>query len=126
VATADLTPAGLDFTGVRANDRNLISFTLTSGGNPIDLTGQTLMAQARKKASDADPPVLTAIITITSATAGQFTLRWPGTQVMTALGGTSTGTTSWAGVWDLQMQSGSNDPITICAGAISLDMDVSR
>jgi 2-phospho-L-lactate transferase/gluconeogenesis factor (CofD/UPF0052 family) len=114
-------PACVDITGVRAGDRNEMTFSITSGGTPVDLTGQTLAAQARRKATDTDVAV-TAIVTITDPLAGTGTLRWPGSQVMTSLAGTA----SWTGVWDLQMGNGVDDPTTLVGGKFTTTIDVTR
>lgn len=119
--TVPLGPAVANLTGVRANDRNLIQVTVYSGGVPMDLTGFTVTAQARKAATDADPAV-TAEIEILDAVAGKVSLRWPGADVSTALAGALT----FTGVWDLQVSDGVVDPITICAGTFAAESDVTR
>lgn len=115
-----LGPAFLDITGVRAGDRNLISLTLTSGGAPLDLTGMTVEAQARP--TPLAESVITAVTEVTDAPGGVFTLRWPGDEVRAMLGTK----TSWKGVWDLQVQSVGEDPVTMIAGNFSAVMDVTR
>jgi len=116
-----LGPACVDITGVRAGDRNEMAFTITSAGAPVDLTGQTLSAQARKKATDPSPAV-TAIITVTDAVAGKGTMRWPGAEVRTSLGTAD----KWTGVWDLQAGDPASDPVTLVAGKFSAVLDVTR
>ena len=82
--TVPLGPAVVNLTGVRAGDANLVAVTVTSKDAPVDLSGLTLAAQARKKLTDADPAV-TALITVTDAAAGEFTISWPGEAVRTSL-----------------------------------------
>lgn len=118
-----LGPAPVDITGVRANDRNLITGRLTYKGDPVNLTGSTLTSQARKRAQDADPPALVAVCEITVPLNGEYTIRWPGDAVATLLGTAA----SWSGVWDFQLDDGSPDgPITIAAGAFGAVWDVTR
>lgn len=117
-----LGPAVVNLTGVRAGDRNEFTMTLTSGGVPVNLTGHTVTAAARKKAEDVDPPACTAVVTVTDAVAGQLTVAWPGDAVRAMLGGAA----SWAGVWDLQSAPASGDPVTLVAGTLTAVMDVTR
>lgn len=115
-----LGPACVDLTGVRAGDRNLITATITSKGAPVDLTGYTVTAQARAKATD-QAAALTAAITVVNATQGQIEIRWPGAAVATLLAGKAT----WKGVWDLQLTS-ADGPLTVAAGNFGAVMDVTR
>jgi hypothetical protein len=117
----NLAPAEVDIAGVRAGDRNLIQLTLRQGGQPIDLTGYTITAQARTTA--ADTAHLDAVCTITNATGGQVQVRWPGADVETWLGGQS----SAKGVWDLQLDDGTgSDPWTVVSGSFAAEMDVTH
>ena len=120
--TVPLGPATVNLTGVRAGDRNLILATVMDKNGPIDLTGRTLAAQARGKVNDPDPPAMTAEVTVVDAVTGQISIRWPGDQVTAVLGQSAT----WSGAWDLQVESPGEDPVTICAGKISCEMDVTR
>lgn len=120
--TVPLGPPAVNITGVRAGDRNLMTVSVTTAGVPVDLTGLTPAAQARKKSIDPDPPVITAVVTVTDAPAGELEIRWPGDQVTTALAGKET----WSGVWDLQLDPAADDPITVCAGTFAAVMDVTR
>jgi hypothetical protein len=118
----NLGPACIDIEGVRAGDRNTVTITLHQGGVPLDLTGLTLTSQVRKKATDVDPPALTAEITVVDAPNGKATLRWPGDDVRALVNGSA----KWAGVWDLQVASGPDDPTTVVAGKWSAETDVTR
>jgi hypothetical protein len=120
MAAVDLSPARLDISGVRAGDRNLITMTLTNGGVPINLTGKTVAAQARLTATDTT--MLAAVVTVTNAATGDITVRWPGPAVATLLGGAA----KWSGVWDLQVTTPSEDPLTVVAGSFAAEMDVTR
>ena len=121
--TVPLAPPEANFTGLRAGDRNLILVTVKTAkdGVPIDLTGQTITAQARTKNTDLDP-VMTAVIEVLDAVNGELSLRWPGDQVTIALDGKPT----WKGVWDLQADNGVEDPVTLCAGTLTAEQDVTR
>lgn len=122
MASIDLRPATLDIVGIRSGDRNELTLILSEKGAPLDLTGKTLAAQARKAVSD-DSVSLTAVITITDAAAGKFTMRWPGDAVRDIVGTEA----SWKGVWDLQLGAEGDDSAqTILAGSITLDNDVTR
>lgn len=121
--TVPLGPARADITGVRAGDLNEMTVTLTSGGGPLDLTGRTVMAQARAKATDLGTAALTAVVTVVGAAVdGVVRLRWPGDDVRTLLGTKAT----WTGVWDLQVDNGIDDPVTVVAGSFKAEMDVTR
>lgn len=120
MAAVDLSPARVDISGIRAGDRNLITMTLTNGGVPINLTGKTVAAQARQTATDT--AMLAAVVTITDAAAGAITVRWPGPAVSTLLGTTA----KWTGVWDLQVTTTGEDPLTVAAGTFTAEMDVTR
>jgi hypothetical protein len=117
-----LGPARADLMGVRAGDRNLVTVTLHRGDDPVDLTGITVTAQARKEATDQGPPALEAEVTITDAEAGEFELRWPGEDVRTMLAGAA----YWLGVWDLQLDPGGEPPYTVLEGAFEAVQDVTR
>lgn len=119
-ATVPLGPALVNVTGVRAGDRNVFTVTLTSGGEPFDLAGLELTAQARK--TSVTPEALDAVVEVVDAAAGTFTVRWPGDAVTTWLAGKA----SVTGVWDLQIDDGSSDPLTVAAGAFGAVMDVTR
>ena len=118
--TVPLGPAQVDLVGVRAGDQNLIGMSLSSNGVPLDLTDRTVTAQARLTALSAD--AMDAVVEIGDAAAGTFTLRWPGDAVTDMLAGK----TSVKGVWDLQVAAAGSDPVTVVAGKITLEMDVTR
>jgi len=120
--TVPLGPACVNITGIRAGDRNEMTFTVMSKGAPVDLTGMTVTAQARKKATDPDPAALEAVVDITDPVNGTGTLRWPGDDVRTLLGSSA----KWTGVWDLQVGDGVSDPTTIAAGSFDAVSDVTR
>jgi hypothetical protein len=120
MASVALGPAPLDITGIRAGDRNEFGITLTSNNAPLNLTGYTVTAQARNTHADVD--MVAAVVTITSATNGQLTLRWPGDLIRTWLATKIRAT----GVWDMQIKPAAGDPITVAAGAFTAEMDVTR
>jgi hypothetical protein len=115
-----LGPAPVDITGVRAGDKNEFQITLVSAGRGLDLTGMTLKASAKKTKTDTTS--LDAIVTVTDGPNGVVLLRWPGDAVRTWMGTNLT----QKGVWDMQMKSGTNDPITVVAGDFSSEMDVTQ
>lgn len=117
----DLTPAVVDIVGVRAGDRNLFLVNIRTSGQPLDLTGYTVTAQARIDAEDGVG--LTAVCTITDAAAGKVSVRWPGADVRTWLGDSEV----LKGVWDLQLDDGSGaDPWTVIKGSFAAEWDVTR
>lgn len=122
MVTVPFGPAVVDLTGVRAGDQNLMAVTLTTGGDPLDLTGATVTAQARKVVTDLGPPALSATVVVTDAAAGQCSVRWPGEDVRTLLGTAA----NWTGVWDLQYVVGSGEPVTVCGGKFTAEQDVTR
>jgi hypothetical protein len=115
-----LGPAPLDITGVRAGDLNEFQLTIRAGGTPVPLGGLTLSATARFKATDVDG--VDAVIAVVDAPNGVIKIRWPGEDVRTWMADKL----KVSGVWDLQMDDGTTDPVTIVAGAFSADMDVTR
>lgn len=115
-----LGPACVNITGVRAGDRNEFTATLTTKGVPLDLTGQTVTAQARTKALATE--ALDAVVEVTDAVNGEVTIRWPGDAVTTWLNGKA----SLNGVWDMQVDNGVDDPVTVVEGTFSAAMDVTR
>lgn len=119
--SVDLSPVPLDLLKVRAGDRNAVELTFTQDGAPLDLTGAVLTAQGRTTVTD-ETAALDAVITVNDAPAGKATLTWPGDAVRSALAGKAT----WSGVWDLQMAAGTGDPITLVAGKLTLELDVTR
>jgi hypothetical protein len=117
----NLAPAVVDVAGIRAGDRNLFQVTVRSGGSALNLTGYTITAQARDTAAD-EANILDAVCTVTDATTGKIDVRWPGDDVRTWLGSSST----LKGVWDMQLDDGTNDPWTVIAGSFSAELDVTR
>ena len=119
--TLPLGPATVNITGVRAGDLNEFTVVVTQSGAAIDLTGYVPSAHARKLPTDAAPAIV-AEVEVLDAAAGRLAVRFPGDQVMTTLGQAAT----WTGVWDLQIQTGTEDPITLLAGSLGAEMDVTR
>lgn len=120
MAVVNLTPSRVDLQGVRAGDRNLITWTIRSGGVAVDLTDKTVEAQARLTADDE--AALSAVVVIVDAVNGTGTLRWPGDELRDLLAGE----TKFAGVWDMQIVTAGEDPLTVAAGVFLADMDVTR
>lgn len=124
MATCVVVPMGpgcANITGVRAGDRNLMTFAVTSKGVPVNLAGMALSAQAKTRSTD-ETPMITAVITVTDAAAGSGEMRWPGDEVRIALNGKP----KWEGVWDLQIDDGIEDPVTVAYGSFKAEMDVTR
>jgi hypothetical protein len=120
-----LGPARVDITGVRAGDRNAFTLTLSRNAVPFDLTGLEVTAQARRRATDPDPPALIADVQVANPTAGQLVIAWPGEQVA-ALFPEGSAPDAWVGVWDLQVADNVNDPLTVAAGTLAAVPDVTR
>lgn len=121
MAALNIGPAVVDLSGVRAGDRNAVHVALTANGVPLDLTGLTITAQARKV--ENDPAALDAVIEDQVAAAGTFTLRWPGDDVRALFVPPNT---KWSGVWDLQTAKVGEDPVTVVAGKFDAVLDVTR
>lgn len=122
MAVLTLGPALLDLKGVRAGDRNLIAFTFTSDDVAVNLTGSTVTAQARKSASTVDPPALVADVVVVDAVNGKVTVAWDGEDVRALLDGAE----AWSGVWDLQILTPPDEPVTVVGGSFGAVMDVTR
>ena len=115
-----LGPAPVDIEGVRAGDRNEFQITLTSGGSKLNVTGMTFTASARENRLDTEH--LNAIVTITDGPNGIILVHWPGDAVRTWLGAEETR----KGVWDLEMDDSSNEPLTVAAGVFAAELDVTH
>jgi hypothetical protein len=121
MADIDLGPAIVNISGVRSGDRNLFSLVLRTAGQPLDLTGYVVTAEARVTALDTT--ALDAVCTITDAPNGKVDVRWPGADVETWLGGNA----DQKGVWDLQIDDGSGaDPWTIIEGTFVAEQDITH
>jgi len=121
MASVKLGPEPLDLLGVRAGDANEIAFTLKQNGVAMDLTNSTVIAQARKVATDA-VAVIEADYTAVDETLGKFILTWDGDKVRTMLNGAL----EFIGVWDLQVIPTGALGKTVVAGVFKANMDVSR
>ena len=115
-----LGPAPVDITGVRAGDLNEFQITLTSGGGKLNITDSTFNASAR--VTKTNPAHLDAVVTIVDGPNGILMVRWPGEDVRTWLGTKET----LSGFWDLEMVTGTDDPLTVCAGTFAAEMDVTH
>jgi hypothetical protein len=115
-----LGPAPVDITGVRAGDLNEFQITLLSGGSKMNVTDMTFNASAR--VTKADTGHLDAVVTIVDGPNGIIMVRWPGDAVRTWLGTNVT----QKGVWDLELINGTDDPLTVCAGDFSAELDVTH
>ena len=120
--TVPLGPVPVDLKGVRAGDRNQFTASISISGAPADLTGYTITAQARKKSTDQGAPAISAVVEVLDAPNGLILVRWPGADVTTLLGTSA----AWAGVWDLQVATGGQEPVTILAGKFAAEQDVTR
>lgn len=121
MAAINLGPAVVDVSGIRAGDRNLFQLTIRQGGQPVNLTGYTITAQAR--VTTGDTAHLDAVCAITNAVAGTVDVSWPGTDVLTWLGAKPI----QKGVWDLQLDDGTGaDPWTVISGSFAAELDVTR
>lgn len=120
MSSLTLGPAVVDLFGIRAGDQNLITFLISRDGVPVDLTGQTVTAQARKTTLAVE--ALDAVVEVTDVTGGRIRLRWPGEEVRTWLAGKAV----TKGVWDLQTGNGVDDPLTLVAGVFEAVQDVTR
>lgn len=116
-----LGPAILNIAGIRAGDANQIAMQVKSGGTPIDLTDQTLTAQAREEPSSLSADI-DGVITMVDELLGKFILAWPGDDVTALLDGRET----YKGVWDLQMTADGIVNFTIVAGTFEAEWDVTR
>ncbi len=113
-------PQSLDW-DIMAGDLNRETFQVVAN-DPVDLTGATIAAQARKTAPDAEI-ALEAVITPVEPLLGQFTVEWDGEAARTLLAGQ----VSWQGVWDLEVTfAGETLPETLLRGVFTVNMDVTR
>lgn len=107
---------------VYAGDRNEITFRFQAGGDPWNITGAVLSAQARLT-SRTPEIAITAIITVTDAINGTALVAWDGEQVRTLLAGADT----WTGTWDFQLlEAGQSLPLTVLRGKFTAILDITR
>jgi hypothetical protein len=113
-------PAALNWV-VYSGDKNTEVFSIESG-DPVDITGATIDAQARR--SVLDPYVaLVATVELTSPQAGSFEVSWDGEQVRDLLAGAE----RWEGVWDLQiLMPDETLPRTLLRGDFVAVLDITR
>lgn len=106
-----------------SGDRNQEMVYLQDGnGDPWDITGAVLSAQARASSTD-EAVALDAICTVVDGPAGTATVEWDGDDIAFLLDGRA----SWEGVWDLQiLEAGETRPITLVAGRFKAILDVTR
>lgn len=114
------TPTALDW-DVYAGDNNRVTFQVTAG-DPVDLTGATIAAQARASAAST-AVALTGTVGTSGLALGEFTVAWDGEAIRTLLGSLET----WQGVWDLQVTlAGETLPRTHFRGRFTATLDVTR
>ena len=107
---------------VRAGDKNETTLQVLADGDPKDLTGAVVTAQARQQAIDA-APALTAPVTAVDEAKGVYTVAWDGEDVRALLAGEA----RWSGVWDLNVvETGDTLATTPCGGAVEALLDVTR
>ena len=111
--TVDLGPAELNVRSLRG-DTVALPFTITEGGDPVDVTGRTYAAKIRKAGKGQTSTPFT--VEVTDAVGGRIVVRM--TETVTAtLGGTYS--------WDLQQTSG-GAVRTLVAGEWTFDADTTR
>ena len=115
-------PQTLDWRCAYAGDTVQAAFRLLADGDPWDLTGATLTAQARRTSSDPDPAALTATVTVTDVVGGVALVKWDGEAIRALLGDAS----AWEGVWDMQVVEAGGTIRTVVAGRFIAAMDVTR
>ena len=114
-------PSTLDWT-IYAGDANVAHFNFKQAGQPWNLTGAQVVAQARGTSLDS-AVALTASVTAVDAATGQYDIAWDGELVRTLLATAD----KWSGVWDLQvLEAGADLPTTMLRGKLSAVMDVTR
>lgn len=115
-------PAPLDWKCVTAGDSNLANVVFLNDGDPADMTGAVLAAQARDTA--LAETAIDATITTVDATGGLYRIGWDGEAVREWLAGRST----VAGVWDLQVDlyGDGADVRTPVGGVLEARQDVTR
>jgi len=121
MAVVNTGPGRLEWSGVTAGDMNRLVFRVMADGTPMDLTGCTVAAVARKRASDP-APAMTATVTVVNAAIGLVDVAWPGESVRDVLAGRD----SWRGVWDMEIVSAGGQTTTVLAGTLVCEMDITR
>ena len=120
----DMAPACVNLVNLIAGDANKLTVALTSNGEPWDLTGAVINAQARADLSD-EVPTFVAESTVADPLSGVIVLFWPGDSIRELL--VSLGVFGWTGVWDMEVTlAGETYPKTVISGTFSAKMDVSR
>ena len=116
-------PQQLDIIGVVAGDDTVVDLNITRDGTPEDTTGAVVASQVRRRPTDPDPALITAVITVVDETQGQYKITYPGPQVRTALGTNE----SLSLVYDANITlMGAGAPVTLLKGAFRIVSDVTR
>lgn len=126
--TIDSGPQCLNWS-VYAGDSNVEAFEFLLNGDPWNLSGAEILAEARKTASDPEIAA-TATITTVDLSLGQVAIGWDGEELRALLEGAVARAgepETWVGVWDLQIHpSGDALPRTVLRGTLTVTNDVTR
>jgi len=107
---------------VYAGDGNVEIFEFLLAGDPWNLTGAIIEAQARKTANDT-VIAITATVTMVDETLGRYLIGWNGVALRALLAGQD----QWVGEWDLQvLVANASLPRTFLRGRFTAVSDVTR
>lgn len=124
MASLSLAPQELDLKRLYAGDGVALTVTTRDANNAVvNLTG-TIKAQIRPLKSAPDPPALTFTVDTTNAATGILVLKLTGAQTLSLV--TGLGDDGFRGFWDCQWQGAGVEPLTLLAGMVICDTDVSR
>ncbi len=92
-------------------------------GDPVDMNG-TIRAQIRLSRAAPDPPLASFVIGVIDAYQGIIVISLTGAQTKSLMDHASGG--RFVGVWDLEWDSASDEPRTLCQGTVECVYDVTE
>ena len=107
-----------------AGDGASLTVTTRDANNAVVNVTGTYKAQIRATKSAADPPAATFTIDSTGAASGVLVLKLTGVQTLALV--TGLGDDGFRGFWDCQWTAAGAEPLTLVAGMVICDTDVSR
>lgn len=113
-------PQILDLVLYAGDGTNFRLVVTDSLGAPLDLTG-TMLAQVRSKRDEADPPDVEFDIDLSQHSEGIAVLTLTGAQTQSLAP-----SSKYSGEWDLQWTPTGEEPVTLCQGQVTVNVDVSR
>lgn len=121
----NLQPQVLDLS-LYAGDGFAVKMTCkNAAGAPVDITG-AVAAEIRVSRLEPDPPVASFAVDLVDSYLGIIRLSLTGAQTQDLVEHASTSNGRFQGVWDVEWDSASGEPRTLCQGKVECVADVTR